>query len=513
MLKKLSKKIMSLMLPLILIGNIIAPINALALGSTKNISVSFKNTEGVVKYAIDGEHWDDINANTADKIVENSADLAIKISPKEGFAIDWTGIELELDSTSYNLNSEDNANIRDALISEVGYKIPSDIENVKLNNIEFRESNDFSGTVLFVWNYENKFCVGVIDDLIPGGREGYTMNYIKESDVVDIITGTTVLDISKIQNDDYYWLWDSAQLIVQDENITKDWATFRNFIEEHKEEYAINPCGSINGNNTITTNGGMTFRATIYNDKYEAISFGASKDDYQYFPGFWDETFFSSTVDISGTTKANPAIYQAYLLERTIKLNLGDHSKSNIKSIKALDVNSGAVTIRNTSGNNYEITFNSNYYDKVTFEVTDVANNTYYIKIGRTVMTVVDNFGPDTTNPKLISQLYYPTNYDYNDFEVFAKVYYDDGTSITKKATPTKIGFLNGHEYDSYETDDAGKNLKLAAYSVDVDENVTNAYFTVVYKGALNGDTYGGTFAGSGKGANYDVEAREIIYE
>lgn len=513
MLKRLSKKIILLMLPLALVGNIIAPISALALDSTKNISVSFRNTEGIVRYAIDGEHWDDINENIADKIVKNSANFAIKISPNEGFAIDWTAIELELDSTRYDLNSEDNANIRDALISDVGYKIPSNIEKVKLNNIEFRESNNFSGTVFFVWNCENKFCVGKIDNLIPGGLEGYTMNYIKESDVVDIITRTTVLDISKIQNDDYYWLWDSAQSIIQDENITKDWSTFRDFIEEHKSDYAIDPCGSINGNNTITTNGGMDFRATIYNDKYEAISFGASEDDYQYFPGFWDKTFFSSTVDISGTTKANPAIYEAYLLERTIKLNLGAHSKYNIKSIKALDVNSGAVTIRNTSGNNYEITFNSNYYDKVTFEVTDVANNTYYIKIGRTVMSVEDNFGPNTTNPKVISQLYYPTNYNYNDFEVFAKVYYDDGTSITKKATPTIIGWLNGHEYDSYETDDAGKNLKLAAYSVDTDKNVTNVYFTVVYKGALNGDTYGGTFAGSGKGLTYDVEERKIIYE
>ena len=56
-----------------------------------------------------------------------------------------------------------------------------------------------------------------------------------------------------------------------------------------------------------------------------------------------------------------------------------------------------------------------------------------------------------------------------------------------------------------------GKGLYCSQYSVSIDkEKAVGAYFTVINKGALSGDNYGGTYAGSGRGTYYDIESRNI---
>lgn len=388
---------------------------------------------------------------------------------------------------------------------------PKGQNNNNENNNNENNNPQFSGISLFAWNCNNKLCVAEINNLIPGGRNGYTMNYIKESDVVDIITGTT-LDISKIKNDDYYWLWDSAQLIIQDEDIIKDWSTFRDFIEKNKRDYAIDPCGSINGNNTITTNGDRVFRATIYQDnKYEAISFSNNANDYEYFPAFWDDTFFSSTVDISGTTKENPAVYEAYILEKTIKFESGINSKYEIENVKALVDNTKAVTVKKVN-DVFEVTFNSNFYSQVKLELTDSQGNKYYVMVNRTAIQAYDNFGPQETDEAVIAELYYPTTNSYTDFEVYGTINYKDGTSKVELAKNIDvIDKFNGSNLG--KEGNGGNGLKRSAFKVSVDSsNITGVSFNVIYKNT-NKDTYKGTFAGSGKGITYNIEKRGIVYE
>ena len=62
---------------------------------------------------------------------------------------------------------------------------------------------------------------------------------------------------------------------------------------------------------------------------------------------------------------------------------------------------------------------------------------------------------------------------------------------------------------------DGGKNLRMSFYSVDINDNVAGVYFTVVYKGALDGgkEFYNGTFSGSGKGIYYDLSDRRMKYD
>ena len=371
----------------------------------------------------------------------------------------------------------------------------------------------FEGTALFAWNNDGKVCVAEIKDLKSGGMEGYEINYIPASTVVDFINEgqNTTLDINKVGND-YFWLWDSAQFIIQNESIMKSWDAFAKFmdVEDNRRTYGIDPCGAINRNSTICTNGGRSFRATIYDTQYEAVTFSAKSEDYQYFPDFWDPVFFSSTVDVSGTSKDNPADYEAYLLEDTIRFNTEEHSKSSIKSVKALVANEDAVSVKNNNGV-FEVTFKSHYYDAVVLELTDTENNHYYLRICRTVMQVHDTFGPDSTEDYIIADVYYDEGKKGDDFEVYATINYDDGTQKTVKATTTEFTDPIDGKSLGYELK-GGNNLRKSSYKVAATPDMVSVSYTVVYKKDSNDQSYGGTFAGSGNGVTYDIEERHIIY-
>ena len=130
--------------------------------------------------------------------------------------------------------------------------------------------------------------------------------------------------------------------------------------------------------------------------------------------------------------------------------------------------------------------------------------------IGRVTLDVGDNFGPDTIKPEIRATLYYPNTKTYNDFEVIATIVNKDKTTQTKVVSAGEIQLDNPMDedrlIDSY-TMDGGKGLLASMYSVEIDkDNVIGVYFTVVYKGALEGETFGGAFSGSGKGVYYDIE-------
>lgn len=505
MFRKILKKITAFILSLSIIGNIFAPLSVLAIGREINIgfagsiegtNVTYNINDKSVIVAIN-------NHSLSNNIITIDEDEIGNAFTFTGFDPDTMQIKLEADdgfSANYILQ-QDGTIVKDG---EGG--LPDNL-TLKIVSKESESGTEFDGTVYFIWNCDNKVCKSQIDGLIPGGRDGYTMNYIKASEIVD---GTNKLNVSDITNDDYYWLWDDE--FINSENLTT-WSQLKEYMndEQNLHTHGIDPCGSENGNNTITTNGGRVFRATIYDEeKYESISFGKNSNDYTYFPEFWDEVFFSSVVDISNTTKEKPAQYETYLLEKTIKFKKGENSKYDISSVKALVDNEKAVSVKEVN-DTFEVTFNSNFYDKVTLELTDVQGNKYYVNICRTVMQVHDNFGPGISEAPLTAEIYYPSNKSYNDFEVYATISYKNGTSKIVKANSVKLidrfdGTILGYEAEG------GNELKKAAFEVDVDENVETVSFTVNYKSNSN-DKFAGTFAGSGKGVTYNIEERKIIYE
>jgi len=275
----------------------------------------------------------------------------------------------------------------------------------------------------------------------------------------------------------------------------------------------LDPCNAQDGANSICTNGDRNFRATIYRDGYQSIKFD-TQASMDYFPDFWDPIFFSSTIDISGTTPENPAVLKTYLLNDFIIFNVGEHSNCLISSVKPLNVDEDVVDIDYESDAGWYVWFKSNYYDHVVFEITAENGNKYYIRIDRVTFGITDTFAPNQNKPQVVASFYYPSDYSYEEFDVLAtKVKKDGSEEIFIVNVSDGIDPITG---DPMQNDaSGGENLKKSEYLVDVDDTTAGVYFAVVYKGALNGEkeVYDGTFSGSGKGVYYDITSRQTRYD
>ena len=280
----------------------------------------------------------------------------------------------------------------------------------------------------------------------------------------------------------------------------------------------LNPCGAENGSNSICTNGDRIFRATIYRDEYEAIQFDTTDSYIQYFPDFWDPTFFSSIIDISGTTPKKPAVFRTYLLNIWAAFKAGIYSLSPIKSVEALNVDSDVIYIDSSEISqelNYYITYNdTNYYDHVVFKITTENGNEYYVRIERVSFNIMSE--GQGNNKKVIASLYYPTDLSYEDYDVVVTKVKKDGSQEITIVDPVDMfdPFTGSGEMVNRDSH-GGKELKKSLYSVDVDNDVDGMYFTVVQKGALNceNEVYDGTFSGSGRGIYYDLNNRQMKYD
>ena len=411
---------------------------------------------------------------------------------------------------------------------------------------------EFSGKAWFYWNCNNKVCRYLADvpDYAIDGTHGinednpYRINYIAESTIVDAKTGTH-LEIDNIGEGDYYWTFETDEFIERLESKgifseqqineisgmyegintaynagTLTWANLASFVDDledihddAKRAFALDPCGSRDGNNSLSTNGDRNFRATIFDDtKYMGIVFGVSRADYDYFLPGWDPLFFSSEFDISGTTKEDPAIYDVYLLENNLKFDLSTRNVSDIASIKPININKNAVTIKEENGK-YTVTFKSNYYNEVEFEVTDVNGKKYYFQLNRIVLNARDEISDN--GPILNVEFLYPDTDDISNYELYATYVYKDGTSKVEKIDNN--GIYRDANMDGVpvfqKTWNADKGLKGAGYTIKIDKDLKDIYANVVLKGAFDKKAYGGTFAGSGLGLKYDSNRISHIIE
>lgn len=86
------------------------------------------------------------------------------------------------------------------------------------------------------------------------------------------------------------------------------------------------------------------------------------------------------------------------------------------------------------------------------------------------------------SDEKIIASLYYSDEHLYNDFKVLANINYSDGTKATKMLSVSK---MNDGSYEK----DGGKGLKLSEFVIKVDKEIKTIDYTVIYDGALDGDT------------------------
>lgn len=524
-------KISAFVLALALLFNILLPtMRVMAFASTNSITITFRDgyttEQGTVQYSIDdGASWVDVTSNINNQPITMAGDnLRIRIVPNSGYGVDFSGMSYRENNSPnpLSLNNNANSSIAGGLTSTNGYLVSSDVTSVELASVEFSthgvgpsQGNTFSGSAWFLWNDNGTLCKYHATDLtgaVLGSESVYPINYIRESDVVD---GDHKLEISNMKAGDYAWTWDEKISAVESFTTWSDLMSYTKYLEDEvgydaKREFLIDPTGAIDAANTLCTNGDRNFRVTIYDEeKYEGITFGTNEEDYTYFLDSWDPVFFSSTFDVSGTTKESPMECSSYMLEPYMKFRVSENSIHDIASVKALDVNDGAVTITKSNGQ-YTIKFNSNYYDKVEFEVTDTAGNKYYFLVNRIIAEISDTFGQSMANNestvKAKCKLIYDKEKSYEDYQVIANVTYKDGTVKTETIQASEVTeqTMDGSFVTDYEFG-AGKNLLSAYYLLEVTEDMSSVDFTVLNNGALDGENYGGTFAGSGKGIHMDL--------
>ena len=274
---------------------------------------------------------------------------------------------------------------------------------------------------------------------------------------------------------------------------------------------AIDPCGGNDGPNSIVHNGYRDFRLIVYDDGYVPVTFNVDPENYTYYLGNWDPIFTNPVYDVSGTTEAKPMDYTTYLLENRLSF-----SSDEITSVKALNVPNKAVTI-NKVDNSYTITFNSNFYSKVTFELTNRNGKKHYLRINRKFVDVDTSGNMNSQDPNAPREAYvvftYPAVRSYDDYDVIATITTDEGsTSRILTATNVKAGNLEGSVNEG-KTFEAGYNLKKSYYALGMTKDVKSVNITITNKDATKGTTYGGTFGGNGEGVELDLTYAKRMFE
>lgn len=274
----------------------------------------------------------------------------------------------------------------------------------------------------------------------------------------------------------------------------------------------LQPIGEPTFNNSYISYGDNNFRITIYNDNYKGISLG-DVSSLHYVPYFWDGFGRVDAYDISNTTKNNPQEIIAVLLESNFTFKELNYNSLNIQTVKALDVPEGAVDVAKVSGE-WNFTFNSHYYDNVVFELTDTANQKYYIRINRMtfdpyIHTEWTPNGPGDAT--LMGDFYFDSNTSNTDYEITAKIVYKNGktkTVVMENANDIEMG---GDNHIFAPETNGGTNLKVATYKInlesDYEEKIDSVYFNIKKTGSTS-TNYAGTFAGSGNGIYMKIESR-----
>ena len=278
-----------------------------------------------------------------------------------------------------------------------------------------------------------------------------------------------------------------------------------------KAIHAFDPCGGNDGPKSVVHNGDRAFRLVVYDEGYVPVTFNVNPDNYTYYLGNWDSVFTNPVYDVSGTTEAKPMDYTTYLLEDRLSF-----SSDEITSVKALNVPNKAVIVQKVD-NMYRITFNSNFYSKVTFELTNRNGKKHYLRINRKFVDVdtARNMNPRDERPakEAYAVFTYPANKNYSDYDVIATITTDEGTT-TKILTASNVKVMNNEgRVEEGKTFDAGFNLKKSYYALGMTKDVKSVNITITNKDATKGNVYGGTFGGNGEGVELDLTYAKRMFE
>ena len=378
--------------------------------------------------------------------------------------------------------------------------------------------------VTFAWNCDGSICASAFHLTRFNAGTNYFINRMEAATLIDgggVFNAAAASSYGKQNYRTQYYIF--REVVIEEIKTKQTWEALDEAVHEGEGKFDVNynnsihhiesidPCGGNDGPKSVVHNGDRDFRLIVYDNGYVPITFNVDPDNYTYYLGNWDPVFSNPVYDVSGTTEAKPMDYTTYLLEDRLSF-----SSDEITSVKALNVPDKAVTVQKVD-NMYRITFNSNYYSKVTFELTNRNGKKHYLRINRVFVQFADNneavMWEEETTRKAYASFIYPANKDYKDYDVIATITNDKG-STTKILTATAVKVIDGEAPERQDgrptfmnqtVFPAGFNLKKVNYLLDIDKNTESVMITVTKKDATKGTTYGGTFGGNGEGVELDI--------
>ncbi|SEF69347.1 hypothetical protein [Lachnospira multipara] len=477
--------------------------------------INFNTTDSTIlntnyfSYTTNGNDWITITTSDINRTISGAT--AIKLTLADGYSV--------ANHTAFRDNGTDvlHSNLS-TFTSNSGYSLNSST-NYSLENIDFvyntsgnnNPGYSFNGTIYLTWVANNNFYYHKISGLTTNDPTTLQTKSIAEmkADNDDSI-------IFEIGNS-YEFCYKSFGDLIDTNDATGNTYTNSDFNSAtanqklsmlRELDLTIDPTGAVSTSNSISTNGDRAFRLAIYTENCKAFTISGSGN---YTINAEDQILTNSTVDLSDSTVSNPAEVNSFILNDTVNIvanNIGSTTTS-IDSIEAVNVaNSNAITINNTTG---QVTFNSNFYNNVTFKITDTDNKAYYVKVNRYDMLISDSLVPGDTNNRIYSNVYYSKSL-VGKVAVQVRIVKNDGSVEITNATLSSTTHLpNGDVVEQNYVDGSTgsetitSDIAMSTFYIDK-TNVKDAYFTVI------DTTNNSVLSGSGYGLRFNVATRSAIY-
>lgn len=217
----------------------------------------------------------------------------------------------------------------------------------------------------------------------------------------------------------------------------------------------------------------------------------------------YDDTVYSSVIDITGTTQAAPAKTAAYYGSEEIDLASVDAGKTITNIEVASGTNPGAVTITGS-----KVKFNSPFYASIPLVVTLDDGTKGYLQVDRLGLEL-GAYNKDaetlhgsqpglslagvsgTAEKNIVATFYYDAANAYTDYDIVVNITYANGKTETKVVK----GF--GEKECNDPSLKGGDYLVWSGAKEDTPVSVS---VTAVKAGATTGNTFGGACFGAGAG-------------
>ena len=216
----------------------------------------------------------------------------------------------------------------------------------------------FDGKAYLVWSCGNRICYHLFEGLTND------MSYVNANTVTDVTDPTKKFDV----NAESKFFTSVDNFTSKKAQIDANSVAIGDLIGPDGIDFE--PVNEPTANNAYISYGGRNFKVTVYNSDFRGVSIG-DLNELTYYPSSWtDPLVKTEAYDVSGTSKENPVDIETVLLESTVTIKTLGVVPYTIDSIEALDVPEGAVVVNKVDGK-FKIKFNSNFFDKVVFKVTE----------------------------------------------------------------------------------------------------------------------------------------------